>query len=129
MTEEIYQAMYADVKGFQSLQVSPWPQYNEANVDMHTEKHGDLIAALIGEVRREKAEKHMPLNTPVKTLTVYAGDHSAAEAIQSGESDIVGAMKVENLVVLPQESNGRGRSVTEFPTVSFTAEHGEVVKK
>ena len=29
LTEEIYQHMYADGKGFKSLQVSPWPKFNE----------------------------------------------------------------------------------------------------
>jgi valyl-tRNA synthetase len=127
LTEEIYQAMYADAKGCRSLQVSQWPQYRESMVDEHAEKHGELISSLISEVRREKAEKRMPLNTPVKTLTVYAGDHSAAEAIQSGESDIVGALKVETLKVLPEE--GAGRDVLPFTTVHFVAEFGEVPKK
>ncbi|MFB3888546.1 MAG: valine--tRNA ligase [Candidatus Bathyarchaeia archaeon] len=127
LTEEIYQAMYADVKSYRSLQVSPWPHPDESRVDKHRERHGDLIAALISEVRREKAEKHLPLNTPVKTLTVHAGDHSGAEALESGESDIVGALKVEKLVVKPEE--GTGRDVAEFPTVRFVAEYGEGVRK
>jgi valyl-tRNA synthetase len=127
LTEEIYQAMYAEAKGFKSLQQSPWPKFNAASVDMLAEKHGDLIIELIGEVRREKAEKHLPLNTPIKKLTVYAKDHSGAEALLEGESDIVGACKVENLMVLPEE--GTGREVVQFPGVHFVAEHGEAVKK
>jgi valyl-tRNA synthetase len=127
LTEEIYQAIYADAKGFASLQQSPWPAYNVAMVDEHVEKRGDLIIELIGEVRREKAEKHLPLNNPVKKLTVYAKDHSGAEAIEEGRSDIMGACKIETLVVLPEE--GTGREVVQFPGVYFVAEYGEVVKK
>ena len=96
-------------------------------MDERAEKRGDLIVALIGEVRREKAEKHMPLNTPLKKLTVYAGDYSAAEAIEDGKADIVGACKVESLVVLPEE--GSGRDVVQFPTVRFVAEYEEGTKK
>jgi valyl-tRNA synthetase len=120
LTEEIYQTMYADTKGYKSLQVSPWPAFNEASVDERAEKRGDLIVALIGDVRREKAEKRMPLNTPIKKLIVYAGDDSASEAIEGGRADIVGACKVESLVVLPEEGNGR--DVVQFPTVHFVAE-------
>jgi valyl-tRNA synthetase len=127
LTEEIYQTMYADSKDYKSLQVSPWPEFNAASVDERAEKRGDLIVALIGEVRREKAEKHMPLNTPLKKLTVYAGDYSAAEAIEDGKADIVGACKVERLVVLPEEGNGR--DVVQFPTARFVAEYEEGTKK
>jgi valyl-tRNA synthetase len=127
LTEEIYQAMYADAKGFKSLTASPWPLFNAALVDELAEKRGDLIVELIGEVRREKAEKHLPLNTPIKKLTVYARDQSGAEALIEGESDIIGACKVESLLVLPEEGNGR--EVVQFPGIHFVAEHGEAVKK
>jgi valyl-tRNA synthetase len=127
LTEEIYQAMYADAKGFASLQSTPWPKFNPSMVDELAEKRGDLIIELIGEVRREKAEKHLPLNTPVKKLTVYARDQSGAEAILEGESDIIGACKVGNLFILPEE--GTGREVVQFPGVHFVAEHGEALKK
>ncbi len=120
LTEEIYQNMYAEAKGFKSLQVSPWPQFNEAMVDEHAEKRGDVIVELIGEVRREKAEKRMSLNAPIKKLTVFAGDHSAAEAIEDAKGDVAGALKVESLVVLPEE--GAGREVVQFPTISFVSE-------
>ncbi len=127
LTEEIYQAMYADAKGFACLQSSPWPIFNAAMVDELAEKHGDLIIELIGEIRREKAQKHLPLNTPIKKLVVYARDQSGAEAILEGENDIIGACKVECLLVLPEE--GIGREVTQFPGVHFVAEYEEVVKK
>jgi valyl-tRNA synthetase len=120
LTEEIYQTMYADTKGFGSLQLSCWPQFNEAAVDERAEKRGDIIVELIGEVRREKAEKRLPLNTPIKTLTVYAGDQSAAEAIVEGESDITGALKAEKIIVLAEE--GDGKEVAQYPTIHFQAE-------
>jgi valyl-tRNA synthetase len=121
LTEEIYQTMYAPEKGYRSLQQAPWPEFNEALVDEHAEKHGDLIVEFIGEVRREKAENRMSLNTPIKTLKAYAGDHSAAEALEEGKADIAGALKAENLEILPED--GRGRPLTQFPTVHFVADY------
>ena len=121
LTEEIYQTMYADSKGYKSLQVSPWPTFNESLVDESVEKRGDLIVELISDIRREKAEKRMSLNTPIKKLTVYAGDQSAAEAITDGQTDIKGALKVEKLTVLPEE--GSGREVIQFNTIHFIAEY------
>jgi valyl-tRNA synthetase len=126
LTEEIYQTMYAPDKGYKSLQQAPWPAVDEAAVDEHAEKRGDVIVEFIGEVRREKAEKRMSLNTPITTLTVYAGDHSAAEALEEGKADIVGALKVDKLVVLPEEGNGR--EVLQFPTVRFVADYQVTAK-
>jgi len=121
LTEEIYQAMYADYKGCKSLQLSPWPEFEQALVDEEAERRGDLIIAVIAEVRREKAEKRLPLNTRVKKLTVYAGDRETAEMIREGEGDITGTCKVVSLEVLAEK--GSGREIAQYPEVHFVAEY------
>ena len=121
LTEEIYQTMYAPDKGFKSLQASAWPKLDAIKEDERAEKRGDLVVALIAEIRREKAEKRMPLNTPISKLTVYAWDHSASEAITDSKEDIIGACKIVNLNVLPEE--GTGREVIQYPHVQFVAEY------
>jgi valyl-tRNA synthetase len=80
-----------------------------------------LIIALIGEVRREKAEKRLPLNTQVKRVTVYAGDAKTAEIIKEGSVDIVGTCKVTNLEVLSEK--GSGKELAEYPEVKFVTEY------
>jgi valyl-tRNA synthetase len=121
LTEEIYQAMYAEYKGCKSLQLSPWPEFEQALADEETEKRGDLIIALITEVRREKAEKRMPLNTQIKKLTVYAGDGETAEMITEGGVDIAGACKVASLEVLAEK--GSGREIAQYADVHFVVEY------
>jgi valyl-tRNA synthetase len=121
LTEEIYQAMYADYKGCKSLQLSPWPEFEQALVDDEAERRGDLMIAVMAEVRREKAEKRMPLNTQVKKLTVYAGDRETSEMIKEGEGDITGTCKVASLEVLAEK--GSGREVAQNPEVHFVAEY------
>jgi valyl-tRNA synthetase len=120
VTEEIYQAMYAEAKGCASLQLSPWPEH-EAWVDEGAEERGEVIVALISAVRREKAEKHLSLNTQIKKLTVCVENKEAADAIKSGSGDIIGACKVENLEV--NTAKGVGREVPECPNIRFTAEY------
>lgn len=120
VTEEIYQALYAESMGCVSLQVSPWPEC-EAWADEKAEKRGDVIVALISSIRREKAERHVSLNTLIKKLTVCAEDKTAADAIKSGTGDIVGACKVEKLEV--DVGKGGGREVAECPNVRFIAEY------
>jgi len=130
--------MYADAKGSKSLQASAWPEFNSAIVDEQAEKRGDLITALIGEVRREKAEKHLPLNTQVKKLKIYAADKDTAEVVRAGGVDIVGALKVTAFeVTAPQDADSvggkavlkSGREVPQFPDVRFAAEYEEGIKK
>jgi valyl-tRNA synthetase len=120
VTEEIYQALFAEVKGCTSLQASSWPEC-QSWVDEGSEKRGDLIIGLISAVRREKSERHVSLNTQVKKLTVCVDDEAAAEAIKSGSGDIAGACKAEVLEV--NVGKAVGREVAECPKVRFTAEY------
>ncbi len=120
VTEEIYQAIYGEDKKCLSLQVSSWPE-SKAWVDDEAEQQGDIIVALISAVRREKAEKHLPLNTPIQRLTVCAEEKKAAGAVKAGLDDIAGACKVENLQV--SVGKGEGREVADYPGLRFTAEY------
>ncbi len=113
LTEEIYQHMFAENKGFESLQISPWPQFNAALVNEEAEKNGDLIIAVISEVRHDKAEKKLPLNAPVKNLIIYAGSDENAKVISSGSADIAGTLKVANIQVL-SEKQCEGRQVSPY---------------
>jgi valyl-tRNA synthetase len=121
ITEEIYQAIYAESKGFKSIHTSAWPAWNKKRINEKTEKQGDLITAVIAEIRKEKSEKRMPLNAQIKKLTIYAGEKEAAEMILEGEDDIRGACKVENIRVLP--ASGEGREVKPCTDIRFVAEY------
>jgi valyl-tRNA synthetase len=122
LTEEVYQAMYADYKGYKSLQVSLWPvSERQTWMDDEAEMHGDVIMSLISEVRREKAERHLPLNTQIKKLTVWAGDENFSRIITEGSGDIVGACKVVSLEV--KVGKGEGREAYGNTYLTFVAEY------
>ncbi|MGD8546208.1 MAG: valine--tRNA ligase, partial [Candidatus Bathyarchaeota archaeon] len=78
ITEEIYQAMYAEESGYKSIHLSPWPIANNKWIDEEAEESGELIMAIISEVRREKAEMKKPLNTEISKLTIYTGGEERA---------------------------------------------------
>jgi valyl-tRNA synthetase len=113
LTEEIYQRMFAQDKGFESLQVSPWPKFDASLVDEEAEKSGDLIVAVISEARHDKAEKKLPLNTPVKSLIVYAGTDENAKVVCSASGDIAGTLKVTDIEVVAEKRN-EGRQVAPY---------------
>jgi valyl-tRNA synthetase len=120
VTEEIYQIMYADDKGSKSINLSPWPTPDEKLIDEEIEKHGDLIVAIINEIRREKSEKHMPLNAPIRKLKTYAGSKDFAEIIEEGKEDICGTCKIEDFEVVSKK--GDGREVANYSDVRFVME-------
>ncbi len=112
LTEEIYQYMFKDGKDYQSIQVSQWPKYNPALVDEAAEKDGDLVTAVMSEIRRDKAEKKMALNAPIKNLTVTAKDEASAQAIRQAEADIKSTLKIEAMTI--QVGDADGRQVAQY---------------
>jgi valyl-tRNA synthetase len=120
VTEEIFQTMYVDEKRPKSIHVSSWPTADEKRMDEGVEKAGDLVMAIITEVRREKAEKHLPLNTKIAKLTIYASDEAVAETIIEGKEDIAGTCKVADIQVSMEK--GKGREIKSYG-VRFIAEY------
>jgi valyl-tRNA synthetase len=129
LTEEIYQTLYADSKGYESLHVAPWPEFNQDLVDAEQESCGDKSIAFITDMRRQKAEDHQPLNTPLQELTVYAGNQANAEIIAASKGDIAGTLKVDlaNFKILAEA--GEGKEVEHFPGVVPVFKYGEPLKK
>lgn len=107
LTEEIYQYMFLDGKGYKSIQVSQWPKCDSKLIDEAAEKDGDLITAIMSEVRRDKAEKKLPLNAPIKQLTIFAKDDKTTEAIKPGCVDVAATLKIENIKVVTEKADGR----------------------
>jgi valyl-tRNA synthetase len=121
LTEEIYQYMCAKDKGFESLQISPWPECNPALQDETVEKNGDLVMAIMSGVRQDKAERKLPLNVSVKTLDIYSGSAETASVINSVREDLAGTLKIANVRVHP-EKRSDGRQVSPYD-VSFQIEY------
>jgi valyl-tRNA synthetase len=77
--------------------------------------------AVISEVRRQKADRHVPLNAEVKELKIYAGDKDAARIIAEDQKDIMGTCKIADMIILPKrrmnkeaKPNDNARFAVEF---------------
>jgi valyl-tRNA synthetase len=121
IAEEIYQTMYAEDMGQKSLQLMLWPKPDIGKIDDEAEKKGELVMAVITEIRREKAEKRKPLNAPIKRVKIYAGKSEFARIISENKEDIVGTCKISQLEILSEK--GGGRKVQEIPEISFISEY------
>ena len=107
LTEEIFQTMYAEHENCKSIHLSSWPTLDQKHIDKEAEEQGDVLMAIITEIRREKAEKHLPLNAKITKLTIYAEESKVAKMITQGQEDIKGTCKAEEITVLPKRGDGR----------------------
>jgi valyl-tRNA synthetase len=119
-TEEIYQTMYANESEPSSVHEGPWPRADEKLVDDEAEKRGDLVIAVIAEVRKEKAENHLPLNAKIAKLTIFTGAEATEETIAQSKDDIIGACKIADIQF--SREKGKGRDVKLFD-VRFSSEY------
>ena len=113
--------MYADDKKHESIHVSPWPTLQEELIDEMTEKKGDLIVAVMGEIRRDKAENQKPLNAPIQKLTLYSEDKETTQILRQAEEDVAGTCKIEKIVVIM--AKGEGKELQGYPDVHFRTEY------
>ena len=94
LTEEIYNTMYAESED-DSIHTSRWPEYGASMVDEEAERIGDAIIAVISQTRKQKNKLGIPLNKPVKKLTVYAAEGFKLSDVKLGLKDITETMKCE----------------------------------
>jgi valyl-tRNA synthetase len=66
----------------------------------------------MSEIRRDKAEKKLPLNAPIKNLIIYATDSAAVNALKQGCVDIAATLKIEKTAVVAEK--GEGRQVAQY---------------
>jgi valyl-tRNA synthetase len=121
IAEEIYQIMYADDKKHESIHVSPWPTIQKELIDEETEKHGDLVVAVMGEIRRDKAENQKPLNAPIQKLTLYSEDKEKTQILRQAEEDLAGTCKIEKIEIV--KGKGEGKELQGYPDVHFRTEY------
>lgn len=72
ITEELYQAHFAQRDGATSIHISRWPRAEPWWFNAEAEASGELAIALIEAVRKEKSLKKLSLAAPVQELHIYA---------------------------------------------------------
>jgi valyl-tRNA synthetase len=120
-TEEIYQIMYKDNVKSSSVHSTIWPLFDKSQIDEEAEKYGNLVMALLGQIRREKSESKMPLNTPIKLLTIYAEDQKNTLILDQAANDIAGTCKTEKIEIIPKR--GKGKELEGHADIHYVIEY------
>lgn len=95
--DEIYGFMSQDDV---SIHKTLWPEHNEKLINENAEETGKVGVEIIGEIRRFKSSSKMSLNTPIKTLNIYATDAALIREIEELSADIKGTMRIKDLNVM-----------------------------
>ncbi|BDZ71622.1 valine--tRNA ligase [Methanobacterium petrolearium] len=101
-TEEIHYYL----EGYQAEENKPgsihqesWPEVNQELVDESTDEIGKVGVEIISQLRRFKANRKMPLNTPLKSVTIYSVSKDTYDQLNILQEDIKGTMRIENLTL------------------------------
>ncbi|HML03627.1 MAG TPA: valine--tRNA ligase [Candidatus Bathyarchaeia archaeon] len=119
VTEEIYQAICAGEREPKSIHMTRWPTFDEKQVNEKAEEYGSLVTSLISQIRREKSENKMPLNTPIKLLKIFVEDGKNALTLEGAAKDIAGPCKTEKIEIITKKGFGKeleGRKDVHYVT-------------
>jgi valyl-tRNA synthetase len=92
--DEVYQ--YLNDEGT-SIHETAWPKVKGQLIDDEAEDKGNAGVNLIGDIRRFKSNSGMPLNIPIKSITVYTTQKELYNKLNLLKEDIKGTMRVKNL--------------------------------
>ena len=80
-----------------------------------------MVVAVMGEIRRDKAENQKPLNVPIQKLTLYSEGREKTQILRQAEEDLAGTLKIAKIEFV--KGKGEGKEVQGYPDVCFRAEY------
>lgn len=94
VTEQIYQAIYADVVGIKSLHLTLFGPYQHMFEDAQAQKVVEVLMAVIAQVRRAKTEAQLSLRNDISQLIITGEAGTLLKAIEPIVRGITRAQKI-----------------------------------
>lgn len=113
--EEIYQ--YLNDENV-SIHKTEWPEVEEDLIDEEAEETGAAGVNLIDEIRRFKSNSGIPLNSPMKSITVYTTQKELYNRLNVLKEDVKGTMRIRNLGVEMGKPDVQEKVVEVEPVMS-----------
>lgn len=98
-TDEIYQYLRDESAENVSIHTTSWPEVKKELINDEAEDTGKTGVTLIGDVRRFKSSVGMPLNTPIKSTTIYTTEKELYDRLNGLKEDIMGTMRIKDLKI------------------------------
>ena len=101
-SEEIYQELFAKLEGYKSLALAAFPQADAKLMSEEAEKKGELLNCIIGEMRRTKRERKLPLNAELARISVSLPE-GEAKLLEGMGADIKAISRAKEFAVTKGE--------------------------
>ncbi len=115
LTESIHHLIVKDAEA-ESIHKTKWPSVRQELIDEEAEREGELIQALISELRKTKSEKRISLKKVLQEVIVYAKEEFAG-VIERNSEVVRNTCHVEQLNIHPTSELDRGRALQNFPEI------------
>ena len=92
-------SLVAENIGYKSIHLETWPEVQQNLLSESAEEIGRLGVEVTSQLRRFKASQKMPLNTPLKSSTIYASADDVYKYLNLLKDDIKGTMRIENVMI------------------------------
>jgi len=102
IADALYRELWKGGMKATSIHSCPWPLPNEERMDTESERRGSILVRALSEIRRSKSEKRLSMKTPVKRLSIRAGEE-AADVLQSHADVIRQVAVVQQIQIVPTE--------------------------
>ena len=99
VTERIYQGLFTDRDGSNSIHRAIWPQVNEEWLDETAVTLGESLVAIATAVRRFKSEQNLSLGSAVQELQLATSDPNLVLSLRAADMDLKSITRAETIVV------------------------------
>ncbi|MCW3975080.1 MAG: valine--tRNA ligase [Candidatus Bathyarchaeota archaeon] len=100
----------------EGIHKSKWPSVKTELIDEAMEKDGDLIQAIISEIRRIKSEKRISLRKPLYEVVINTNEE-LSDIIERNAEAIEETCHIENFQIEPKINTEVGRPLKDYPEI------------
>lgn len=97
VTEELYRHLFAQWEGYSSIHIAPWPAAPAAWLDERAGAVGKTMLAILGYVRRYKAEHGLSLGSSLQQIQIMAASADEMQLLEAAACDLRSATRAQNL--------------------------------
>jgi valyl-tRNA synthetase len=119
ITEDLYQIVFKQYGGPESLHVAPWPEADDAAVDEQADELGRTLVAILTGARRWKTGQNAHQGHPLRSMRVTCPDR-LRETLSPALEDLRAAARAEAI-----DFGDGGDVATEMEGVTLALELGE----
>jgi len=121
ITESIYQRLKPPTEPSRSIHLTRWPSVKQELIDEEVEKKGDILVAVISEIRREKSRRQASMKAPVRRLHIYA-QQNEQKILEDNIETVQRTCNVGSVNIQPLGDASLGTPVQEYTSIRIRLE-------